>query len=193
MNFVETSLSTKSISIDYQFNLNFRWTHTFWISNTVCWETTYFPIWFLSQRAVIRNFGSCFVVNVNKLFHKWSKCRWLETPWSSCNITIMKLSVWRSHTVALWRKTMCINLLLANIMTQRFGWKVHNRLLIKFWGQISQSYNKSQKYIRDLCSVVFGCGLALTDFSRIHHDYFIGSKDILRLTHWHWSNNDEYG
>ena len=43
----------------------------------------------LIKRPVIRSFDIFVVVNMNKRMNKQSNCRWFETPWLSCGVTVM--------------------------------------------------------------------------------------------------------
>ena len=40
-----------------------------------------------------RSFDITFVVTLNKLSNKQSSCRWFETPWRSCEVTVMSALV----------------------------------------------------------------------------------------------------
>ena len=45
--------------------------------------------------AVMRNFDVCFVVSLNKLLNKWSRCQWCGRLWLSGYITVMiRVKLW---------------------------------------------------------------------------------------------------
>ena len=50
--------------------------------------------WFPSQRVstIIQNFDVFYVVSLGKLLKKHSVYWWFETPWDSCNVTVMSLA-----------------------------------------------------------------------------------------------------
>ena len=45
------------------------------------------PVGFTHKRTV-RSFDVCFVTSLNKVLDKQSSCRWFESPWCPCDITV---------------------------------------------------------------------------------------------------------
>ena len=47
---------------------------------------------------VMWNFNDFYVVTMNKLLNKHLSCRWFDTPWWSCDPTVMKCTHTHTHT-----------------------------------------------------------------------------------------------
>ena len=52
---------------------------------------------FPSQRPVTRSFDVVFDVRLDKRLNKQWKCWWFETPWCSCDVTVMETT-----TITIW-------------------------------------------------------------------------------------------
>ena len=50
----------------------------------------------MGKGTIMRNFDVSYVVSTNNMLNKQSICRWFDTPWRSCNVTVMG-----NHTVTL--------------------------------------------------------------------------------------------
>ena len=51
------------------------------------------------KRAVMESSDTCFVFILNKLFNKKSSCQLLESPWPSCDVTLMD---WVRYNLQRW-------------------------------------------------------------------------------------------
>ena len=47
------------------------------------------PLWW--NPIIMRLFDISFVVWMNKLLNKQSRCRWVQPPWRSCDVTVLSL------------------------------------------------------------------------------------------------------
>ena len=58
------------------------------------------------------NFGAFFYVRLNKLLSKQSICHWLETPWYSCDVTVVCGRPRYVLTKTIWLNLMVLNLVI---------------------------------------------------------------------------------